>query len=63
MTDLHIKPAPGLTVRDPDSYEPLAAKGEKKPRTGFWLRRLKDGDVVTVTATVDAAAPKKGADK
>lgn len=63
MTELHIKPAPGLTVRDPDSYEPLAAKGEKKPRTGFWLRRLKDGDVVTVTATVDAAAPKKGADK
>ncbi|WP_392434957.1 DUF2635 domain-containing protein [Yersinia sp. HM-2024] len=63
MTELHIKPAPGLTVRDPDSYEPLAAKGEKKPRTGFWLRRLKDGDVVTVTAVVDAAAPKKGADK
>ncbi|OWF79062.1 DUF2635 domain-containing protein [Yersinia alsatica] len=63
MTELHIKPAPGLTVRDPDSYEPLAAKGEKKPRTGFWLRRLKDGDVVTVTATVDAAVPKKGADK
>lgn len=63
MTELHIKPAPGLTVRDPDSYEPLAEKGEKKPRTGFWLRRLKDGDVVTVTATVDAAVSRKGADK
>ncbi|WP_314188555.1 DUF2635 domain-containing protein [Yersinia massiliensis] len=78
MTELHLKPAPGLTVRDPDSYEPLATKGEKKPRTGFWLRRLKDGDVVMVTDVADTvavaapivtvvadtvAAPKKGADK
>ncbi|EKN3738792.1 MULTISPECIES: DUF2635 domain-containing protein [Yersinia] len=63
MTELHLKPAPGLMVRDPDSYEPLAAKGEKKPRTGFWLRRLKDGDVVTVTAAAETVAPKKGADK
>ncbi|WP_145598797.1 DUF2635 domain-containing protein [Yersinia alsatica] len=60
MTELHIKPAPGLTVRDPDSYEPLVEKGEKKPRTGFWLRRLKDGDVVPV---ITAVAQKKGADK
>ena len=78
MTELHIKPAPGLTVRDPDSYAPLAVEGEKKPRTGFWLRRLKDGDVVVVTGVADTvavvaptvivvadtvAAPKKGADK
>ncbi|AXF74865.1 DUF2635 domain-containing protein [Erwinia tracheiphila] len=59
MTELYIKPVPGLTVRDPDTYEPLAVNGEKKPCTGFWLRRLKDGDVVAVTA----GTSKKGADK
>ncbi|HEQ1857012.1 TPA: DUF2635 domain-containing protein [Providencia alcalifaciens] len=55
MTTLHIKPVTGLTVRDPDTYQPLAEKGELKPRNAFWLRRLKDGDVVLVNA------PSKGA--
>lgn len=59
MTELHIKPTPGVVVRDPETYEPLAPKGEKKPRNGFWLRRLKDGDVLHVTS----ATEKKGADK
>ncbi|MEY0767382.1 MULTISPECIES: DUF2635 domain-containing protein [Providencia] len=48
MTILHIKPVSGLTVRDPETYKPLAAEGEVKPRNAFWLRRLKDGDVVLV---------------
>lgn len=55
MTTLHIKPVTGLTVRDPDTYQPLAEKGELKPRNAFWLRRLKDGDVVLVNT------PSKGA--
>lgn len=47
MTDvLNIKPAPGRTVRDPNTMKLLAEDGENKPRTGFWLRRLKDGDVI-----------------
>lgn len=46
-----IKPAPGLTVRDPVTTQPLAAKGETKPRNSHWLRRLSDGDVVVVTNT------------
>lgn len=48
MTILHIKPVSGLTIRDPETYKPLAAEGEVKPRNAFWLRRLKDGDVVLV---------------
>ncbi|AXG42209.1 MULTISPECIES: DUF2635 domain-containing protein [Photorhabdus] len=55
MTKLHIKPTPGLVVRDPETYEPLAEKGDKKPCIGYWLRRLKDGDVVEIPAV------KKGA--
>lgn len=50
-----IKPAPGVTVRDPQTAQPLAAEGENKPRSSYWLRRLKDGDVVEVKA------PKKEA--
>lgn len=43
---MFIKPAPGLTVRDPESGRPLLAGGEDKPATSYWLRRLADGDVV-----------------
>lgn len=47
MTTLFIKPAPGCTVRDPRSpFKPLAADGEEKPQTGYWLRRVADGSVV-----------------
>lgn len=56
MTDvLKIKPAPGRTVRDPQTMKLLAVDGEAKARNSFWLRRLKDGDVLPVDAT------KKGA--
>ncbi|MEQ5119499.1 DUF2635 domain-containing protein [Morganella morganii] len=55
MTELYLKPAPGVTVRDPETLQPLAEKGERKPRTTYWLRRLKDGDVTEVQS-----GPKKG---
>ncbi|EMQ4857607.1 DUF2635 domain-containing protein [Morganella sp. B601] len=55
MTELYLKPVAGLTVRDPETLQPLAEKGERKPRTTYWLRRLKDGDVTEVQA-----APRKG---
>ena len=47
-----IKPAPGRKVRDPQSGEHLSEAGEEKPRTSYWLRRIKDGDVQ------EAAKPK-----
>ncbi len=52
LTTLNLKPADGLIVRDPHTGKPLSINGEKKPRTPYWLRRLRDGDVV------DANAPK-----
>jgi len=35
-----------LLVRDPLTMAPLPPEGAAKPKNGFWLRRLKDGDVV-----------------
>jgi len=51
---LYLKPAPGRVVRDPVTMEPLAEAGEYKPRTAYWLRRLKEGDVVAGTPSVEA---------
>lgn len=57
---IFIKPADGLTVRDPITQRPLAAEGERKLRNAYWLRRLKDGDVVkTKPAAAKKAAAKK----
>lgn len=56
MTTLKIKPVDGVTVRDPQTLQPLAVSGEEKPRTSYWLKRLKDGDVIEITETT-----KKGA--
>ncbi len=43
---INIKPAEGLIVRDPVTRKPLAKKGEKKPKDAYWMRRLRDGDVM-----------------
>jgi len=58
MSHFVIKPAsPDRLVRDPKSKRPLAEKGERKPRTSFWLRRLKTKDVVEVKPEAPAEAP------
>ena len=43
-----IKPKAGMVIRDPDTFEPLAAEGEDKQRNGYWLNHLKNGDVEIV---------------
>lgn len=48
MDEILIMPAPGRNVRDPVTMAPLAEKGERKPRSPYWLRRLRVGDVVPV---------------
>lgn len=45
MNQIFVKPSPGLVVRDPINGQILAAEGEVKPRSTYWLRRLRDGDV------------------
>jgi len=37
-------------VRDPETYRALELTGEVKPRNSYWLRRIKDGDVIEITA-------------
>lgn len=56
MTVKTLKPAPGRTVRDPETKQLLAAAGETKELGTFWLRRLAAGDVVEADA-VPAPVP------
>jgi hypothetical protein len=59
---LFLKPAKdGLLVRDPDTGKALAAEGEYKPRSTYWIRRLKTGDVIAATPSgKTASAAEKG---
>ncbi|CAH7322839.1 conserved hypothetical protein [Vibrio chagasii] len=55
-----IKPAkPGLLVKDPQTREPLKKRGELKPRTAYWLRRLADNSVVLVNDTAKPTTEKE----
>lgn len=57
---LFIKPREGGLVRRPDNgFKPLKADGERVPALPYYLKRLKDGDVIEV----DEKAPKKSAKK
>lgn len=46
MNQIFIKAVPGRSVRDPETKALLSEVGELKPRNGFWLKRIKQGDVV-----------------
>jgi len=46
---IKLKPAKGMLVRDPETGRHLDSKGENKPRSSYWLRRLNDGDVVEIS--------------
>lgn len=59
MSNLFIKPVAGRTVRDPETLEKLHEDGEVKPKNGFWLKRLKQGDVIE-TKPPKTEKPKKG---
>jgi hypothetical protein len=43
---MFVKPANGLVIPDPDRHDALPADGRDVPASDFWLRRLRDGDVV-----------------
>lgn len=51
---MFVKPKLGLIVRDPVSKRPLPLEGGDVPREGYWLRRLRSGDVVEVAQIPDA---------
>lgn len=56
MSQVYLRPAEGLIVRDPATRAPLAAEGEWKPRSSYWDRRLLDGDVVETEPPVVPAS-------
>ena len=45
------------SLPDPQTGAPLAAAGEWKPRTAFWIRRIAQCDVIEGAPEVAAAAP------
>lgn len=49
MNRLNVKPVSGRLVRHPETGEPLPAGGLVVPRSPYWLRRVKDGDVTLAT--------------
>ncbi len=55
MQTVRIKPADGLLVRLEDGSGYLAADGQTVPLTGYWHRRIADGDVEELPAE-DAGA-------
>lgn len=63
MRNVFLKPAlddagKSKVVPDPQNdFRPLAGDGEWKPLTNYWVRRLRDGDVIETAAP--AAAPTK----
>jgi hypothetical protein len=62
MTNAFLKPARDaagapLLVRDPVTMIPLAADGEWKMLAPYWIRRLRDSEVIIVLDEPVASAP------
>lgn len=57
-----VKPAHGLSVRDPMSLKTLPEEGAEVLNNSFWQRRIRDGDVTVVEGKTKkpAAKPKAG---
>ncbi|QBY56150.1 DUF2635 domain-containing protein [Cupriavidus oxalaticus] len=53
---VHVTPAAGRVVPDPDYGDTLPASGRTVVRSPYWARRIQDNDVI-----VDAAQPADGA--
>lgn len=58
MTTMKVRPAEGRMVPDPDRGDVLPKEGRTVPKNQWWMRRLRDGDVVMITAP---AGKQKGA--
>lgn len=51
---MFVKPAPGLRIVDPLSRLPLPAAGKEVPASTYWLRRLRQGDVIEADQISDS---------
>lgn len=54
---MFVKPAAGHRVYDPATRQPLPPEGSEVPRNQYWLRRLRDGDVIIVSAKRSSKKP------
>lgn len=43
---MFIKPKEGLQIRDPEMKDFLPVDGREVSKTSYWVRRLRDGDVI-----------------
>lgn len=60
MSRMHVKPAPGRVVPDPERRDELPEDGREVPRNAYWVRRLKDGDVTETKSPKKAGAKTAG---
>lgn len=51
---MFVKPSAGVDMRDPETLAILPARGAEVPETEFWLRRLRDGDVMRASGATEA---------
>lgn len=56
---MFVKPAPGLTVPDPDRGDALPPEGRNVEPAQYWQRRIADGDVVVADQQPEAAKVSK----
>lgn len=56
MATITVKAAEGLVARDPVRMDLIEPEGREVELTPFWIRRLRDGDVVEVKPTPAADA-------
>lgn len=55
---MRVKPAPGLSVRDPATKKLLPSEGIDVPDNSIlWAKMLNDGDVVSVSTTPATPPP------
>jgi hypothetical protein len=54
---MRVKPAAGRNVRDPITKRHLPTDGADVPESTYWIRRLRDGDVIPCPAP-DFSAPQ-----
>lgn len=55
MQMLRLQPAAGRRVRDPRSGQVCPETFADYPPTQYWLRRLRDGDMVEPPAPIESA--------
>ncbi|MFC0384337.1 DUF2635 domain-containing protein [Muricoccus vinaceus] len=55
---MHVKPARGMQIPDPDLRDFLPAEGREVVPSEYWTRRLADGDVRKVEPPAQPAAAR-----